>query len=59
MKTYNRNKTWVKAGKNWVDAEYVEFLDIKIDNMGRDVMSFIYNDHEYQSLILVSSLRPI
>lgn len=47
---------WVKAGKDWVDVDNVEILNVE-EGLYGDIYTFIYNDFEYSSQAVIGS-RP-
>lgn len=53
------NKAWVKAGDEYVLLDTVEVINIQEEIVGHDRVTFLYNDFEYTSLILISKTRPI
>lgn len=59
IKQYSPNKSWVKAGNDWVDMDSVEIVNIEESLYGYDKVRFIYNDFEYESYVLMSKIRPI
>lgn len=48
--------TWVRTDKEWINSKDVEIIDCE-EGMFGDEVTFIYQDNEYKSRIVIGS-RP-
>jgi len=44
---------YVSVDGNWIPIDMVEFLNVEEDLHGRDLVTFIYNNQTYESLVVI------
>jgi len=55
-----KNKSWVKAGNEWIalNKKGVQFQNIEEGFNGRDIVTFEYKGEQYRSFVIISHTKP-